>query len=69
MDTSDVERKELKKKLEQARRWTRRGLIDRMARADRSKSIREVPSWQVRPNGVMSLLSASWRSPDQMGRA
>jgi hypothetical protein len=31
--------------------------------------IREVPSWQVRPNGVMSLLSASRRSPDQMGRA
>jgi lipoprotein-anchoring transpeptidase ErfK/SrfK len=36
-----------------------------MARADRSGSIREVLSWQVRPNGVMSLLSASRRSPDQ----
>ena len=39
------------------------------ADSDSSMSIREVPSWQVRPNGVMSLLSAGWRSPDQMGRA
>jgi hypothetical protein len=37
--------------------------------SDRSVGIRKVPSWQIRPNGVMSLLSASWRSPDRMGRA
>jgi|ERR1700716_2759848 hypothetical protein len=46
----------------------RRGLIDRMS-ADRSRTIREVPSWQVRPNGVMSVLSASRPTPDQMARA
>jgi hypothetical protein len=32
-------------------------------------AVNRITSWQVRPNGVMCLLSASWRSPDQMGRA
>jgi hypothetical protein len=39
--------------------------VDEASRAhsDRSINIWEVPSWQVLPNGVMTLLSASQRSP------
>ena len=42
--------------------------LPRDAHSDRSISIREVPGWQVRPDGVMNLLSESWRSPDRMRR-
>ena len=42
--------------------------LPRDAHSYRSVSIGEVPGWQVLPDGVMNLLSASWRSLDQMGR-
>ena len=47
--------------IDQAGQKLRQAAIPGMLTPDPSVRIREVPSWQVRPNGVMSLLSASWR--------